>query len=212
MTMKMMVRKTYPELPKVEEVKSTSVTPLLTLAQLREMSIDDLRPHLKDVRGVWRTASLFEETCDDPAKYPPIYTLKDSDTSSCVSLKRLYLVMEDVTEHTFVKHTLGSWEQWQAITESYVCKPYIDEWREQLERQLRAKYIRMIKEQAEQGEGPNALNATRYLLEQTTQFGKDKSTRGRPSKKEKEMHLARETKDSAALAADAKRLGISVVK
>jgi hypothetical protein len=187
-------------------------TPLFTLSQLREMTIDDLRPFLKDVRNVWRTASLFEETCDDPAKYPPIYTLKDSDTSSCVSLKALYMAIEDVTEHTFAKTCLGSWEQWMSITESYVLKPHIEVWRDQLERQLRAKYIRMIKEQAEQGEGPNALNATRYLLEQTTQFGKEKSTRGRPSKKEKEQHLMRESKDSAALAADAKRLGITVVK
>jgi len=198
------------EKPVLEVVKEG--TPFFTLAQLREMSIDDLRPFLKDVRGVWRTASLFEETCEDPAKYPPIYTLKDSDTSSCVSLKRLYLAIEDVTEHTFARHCLGSWEQWMAITESYVLKPHIEVWREQLELQLRAKYIRMIKEQAELGEGPNALNATRYLLEQTTQFGKEKSTRGRPSKKEKEQYLARESKDSAALAADAKRLGISIIK
>jgi hypothetical protein len=199
-------------------MEPTELTPVkegtayFNLAQIKAMTIDDLRPHLKDVRGSWRTANLFEETCEDPAKYPPIYSLKDSDTSSCVSLKRLYLALEDVTEQSFVQHLLGSWDQWVAITESWILKPHIAEWREALERQLRSKYLRMIKEQAEQGEGPNALNATRYLLEQTTQFGKDKSTRGRPSKREKEMHLARESKDSAALAADAKRLGISVVK
>jgi hypothetical protein len=187
-------------------------TPYFTLAQLRGMTIDDLRPFLKDVRGIWRTANLFEETCEDPAKYPPIYTLKDDDTSSCVSLKRLYLAMEDVTEHTFARVTLGSWAHWEAITESWILKPHIEEWRKLLELQLRAKYIRLIKEQAEDGEGPNALNATKYLLEQTTSFGKEKSTRGRPSKKEKEQYLSREAKNSADLAADAKRLGISVVK
>jgi hypothetical protein len=198
------------DLPALKPVKEG--TKYFTVEEIRKMTVDDLRPHFKDVRGVWRTANLFEETCDDPAKYPPVYTLKDSDTSSCVSLKRLYLAMEDVTEHVFAKHTLGSWDHWESITQSFILKPHIEEWRAELERQLRSKYLRMIKEQAEGGEGPNALNATKYLLEQTTVFGKEKSTRGRPSKKEKEAHLMRETKDSAALAADAKRLGISVVK
>lgn len=187
-------------------------TPLFTLAQIKGMTVDDLRPFLKDVRQVWRTASLFEETCEDPAKYPPIYTLKDDDTSSCVSLKKLYLAIEDITEHTFAVTCLGSWDHWVAITESWVLKPHIEKWRELLELQLRAKYVRMIKEQAEFGEGPNALNATRYLLESTTSFGKNASTRGRPSNKEKAQHLAREVKDSSALAADAKRLGITIVK
>lgn len=187
-------------------------TPHFTLAQIRDMTIDDLRPFLKDVRNVWRTVSLFEETCEDPAKYPPIYTLKDDDTSSCVSLKRLYLAIEDVTEHTFASTCLGSWEHWQAIADSWTLKPYIEKWRELLELQLRAKYVRMIKEQAELGDGPNSLNATKYLLESTTSFGKDKTSRGRPSAKEKAQVLAREIKDSSALAADAKRLGITLVK
>lgn len=187
-------------------------TPYFTLAQLKGMSVDDLRPFFKDVRNVWRTVSLFEETCEDPAKYPPIYTLKDDDTSSCVSLKRLYLAIEDVTEHTFAVTCLGSWEHWVSIADSWTLKPHIEKWRELLELQLRAKYVRIIKEQAESADGPNSLNATKYLLESTTSFGKDKTSRGRPSAKEKAQALAREVKDSSALAADAKRLGITIVK
>jgi hypothetical protein len=189
-----------------------NVTGSFTLTQLRSMSVDDLRPHFKDIRGVWRTVSLFEETCEDPAKYPPIYTLKDSDTSSCVSLKALYLTIEDVTEYEFAKHCLGSWDHWEAITTSWTLKPHIEEWRALLEKQLRAKYIRTIKEEAEYGDGPNRLNAIKYLLEQTTSFGGKKSVRGRPSNAEKEAYIRRETKSSVELAKDAERMGLKVVK
>jgi hypothetical protein len=189
-----------------------NVTGYFTLAALRSMSVDELRPHFKDIRGVWRTASLFEETSEDPAKYPPIYTLKDDDTSSCVSLKRLYLLIEDVTEYEFARVCLGSWDHWVAITESWVLKPHIEDWRSLLEKQLRAKYIQYIKEETEHGDGPNRLNAIKYLLEQTTEFGLGRSKRGRPSKAEKAEHLARESKSAGEIAKDAERLGLKVVK
>ena len=183
--------------------------PVLTKEQIRQMSADDLRPYFKDVLNRWRTASLFEETCEDPAKYPPIFTLKDDDTASCVSLKRLYLAMEDVTEHRFATACLGSWEHWEAITNSWILKPHLEKWRELLELQLRAKYLSLIKEQAEGGDGPNALNATKYLLETTTSFANKK--RGRPSKGEKEAALKREVRDSQSIKNDAERLGLKVI-
>jgi hypothetical protein len=200
------------ELTDKEEKVPVNVTGYFTLACLRTMTVDDLRPHFKDVRGVWRTASLFEETSEDPAKYPPIYTLKDSDTSSCVSLKRLYLTIEDVTEYDFARMCLGSWEHWEAITQSWVLKPHIEEWRALLEKQLRAKYIRTIKEEAEYGDGPNRLNAIKYLLEQTTSFGDSRPKRGRPTKEEKQAHLRAETKGASEIARDAERIGLKVIK
>jgi hypothetical protein len=78
-----------------------------------------------------------------------------------------------------------------------------------LELRLRAKYVQLIKEQAESGEGPNALNATKYLLETTTNFAKQK--RGRPTKTEKEAHLKKEARSSESIKADAERLGIKVI-
>lgn len=181
----------------------------LSLNEIRSMSADELRPYFKDVLNRWRTTSLFEETCEDPAKYPPIFTLKDDDTSSCVSLKRLYLAMEDVTEHTFARLCLGSWEHWELVAASWTLKPHIEHWRELLELRLRAKYIQLIKDQAEAADGPNALNATKYLLETTTNFANRK--RGRPSKQEKEALAKKEARSSESIKADAERLGIKVV-
>jgi hypothetical protein len=197
----------------MEELPTKSFHPKIELEQLKRMSVDDLRPYFKDARQAWRTANLFEETCEDPAKYPPIYTLKDDDTASCVSLKRLYLLIEDVTEHKFAELCLGSWDHWVLITTSWVLKPHIEQWRELLDLQLRSKYLRLIKDTAEGADGPAALNAQKYLLEETTSFKKDtKSKRGRPSNAEKEAHLKGIEKDSATIARDAERLGIKVVK
>ena len=183
----------------------------LSLSDIRNMSVEELRPYFKDVRGCWRTANLFEETCEDPAKYPPIYSLKDEDTSSCVSLKRLYLLIEDVTEHKFAEMCLGSWDHWELIQKSWVLKPHIERWRELLDLQLRSKYLGSLKALADTGDGASALNATKYLLETTTSFGKEKSRRGRPSKAEKEAALQRETKSSEDIKHDAERLGLKVV-
>lgn len=200
-----------PEQPGDGTVAETpsAVHRILTKQEIKQMTADDLRPFFKDVLNRWRTANLFEETCEDPAKYPPIFTLKDDDTSSCVSLKRLYLDMEDVTEHNFARYCLGSWEHWEAICNSWILKPHIEQWRELLELRLRSKYLQLIKEQAESSDGPNALNATKYLLETTTNFSNRK--RGRPSKQEREANLKKEARSSESIKADAERLGIKVV-
>jgi hypothetical protein len=196
----------------IEAVPAWSLPPL-TLTEIKSKSAEELLPWFKDVLNRWRTMSLFEETCEDPAKYPPIFTLKDNDTSSCVSLKRLYLAMEDVTEYQFATSCLGSWEHWEAISKSWTIQPHIENWRELLDMQLRTKYLNLIKSTAEEGEGPNALNATKYLLEATTSFkGREKtSKRGRPSKVEKEAALKKEVRDSQTIKNDAERLGLKVV-
>lgn len=186
-------------------------TPYYTLDQIRSMSAEELRPAFRDVRNCWRTRSLFEETCEDPAKYPPIFTLKDSDTSSCVSLMRLYLAMEDPQEYAFAETCLGGWDHWMAICESWKLKPYVAHMRELLEAKLRSKYLNRIKEIADNGEGPVALNATKYLLETATSI-KGTAKRGRPTKQEKDGALLQAVRDSDTLRADAARLGITVVQ
>lgn len=190
----------------------TKMTTKYTLEELKTKSAEDLLPDFKDVRGAWRTASLFEETCEDPAKYPPIYSLKDSDTSSCVSLRKLYLAIEDPTEYKFAEVCLGGWDHWLMICESWIVKPYIEHMRELLQEKLKYKYTRRIQDIAEEGEGPIALNAAKYLLELSNKGKhKDGATRGRPSKLEKERLLKEEARDSDTIKKDAERLGLKIV-
>jgi hypothetical protein len=173
------------------------------------MTPEEFKDQFKDSIGRWRTATLFEETCEDPTKYPPVYTLKDSDTSSCVSLKERYLQMGDLTEYSFANVYLGGWDHWVRICDSWILKPHIEEWREQLKLRLRAETLAKVKDMAE-GEGPSALNAAKFLLEELGGSGKPK--RGRPSKEEKAGYLKEEGRTSDETQRDAERLGIKVVK
>ena len=174
------------------------------------MTPEEYKEQLKDTIGRWRTTTLFEETCEDPTKYPPIFTLKDSDTASCVSLKDRYLELRDITEYKFANIYLGGWDHWQRICESWRLKPHIAEWREQLRLKLKQEAIERILEIADSS-SPGALNAAKQLLDMVSN-PVDKPKRGRPSKEEKEGHLAREAKSAEALRLDAERVGIKVVK
>ena len=175
------------------------------------MSPSELKELFKDTLGRWKTCALFEETCEDPAKYPPVYCLGDSDTSSCVSLKRLYLELRDVTEYQFANMYLGGWDHWQRIVESYRLKPHIEAWRSELDLLLRTEYLAAIRELSG-SETATGLAATKYLLETTTTFGGEKKKRGRPSKQEVEGELKQQARSAKEIAEDAKRIGIKVVK
>lgn len=200
------------------------LTPAFPLEKLRHLTVDDLRPYFKDSRGKWRTANLFVETCEDPAKYPPVYTLGDNDTSftinapdpievGCVSIRRIYMDMEDVTEYKFATLLFGDWDHWLMLNESFVLKPYIENMRRDLDLKLRHKYLNQIQNIAYTGDGQIALRATQYLLETTTNIkGAMAPKRGRPSKEEKEAALQREIKSVSEIESDMKRLGIKVIK
>lgn len=191
------------------EAPSPSVHPHLSKAEIQAKSAEELRQYYKDLRGHWRSGTLFEETCEDPAKYPPIFTLNDDDTASCVSLKRLYMSFEDVTEWNIANHVLGGWDHWTAIVECNLTKDHIAKWRRDLEMHLRAKYIEQIR-QASTLDGPVALQATKYLLETTTAL-KNKNVRGRPSKVEKEQAIKEELRDTDEIRRDMERLGLKVI-
>lgn len=173
------------------------------------MTPEELKAQFKDTGGRWRTANLFEETCEDPAKYPPIFTLKDSDTASCVSLKERYLECRDLTEYQFANIYLGGWDHWCKITESWILKPHIESWRTELRLKLRMEALEKIV-QLSQGDGPSALNAAVKLISEIE--GARAPKRGRPSKTEKEGYLKNEARAASAIAADADRLGLKVVK
>ena len=163
---------------------------------------------MKDAIGRWRTANLFEETCDDPIKYPPVYCLQDTH-GSLPSLKRNYLELGDLMEYTFAETFLGGWDHWQRINDSWILKPHIEKWRAELKIKVESESLAKIKEIAG-GDGPAALAAAKYLYERAR--NSEGGKRGRPSKAEKEAALQKELRDSEDVAADAARLGLRRVK
>lgn len=95
-----------------------------------------------DVMGKFRTQSLFLEMgYGDEA----IFTFKDFDYEhggkEYLSLKKMYLEMEDPTEYSFANHCLLGWRHWQRLCENKIIRKHIDEWREELEVKLRSKAV-----------------------------------------------------------------------
>jgi hypothetical protein len=116
------------------------------------------------------------------------------------SLKQLYLDMADPTEYNFANTYLLNWRHWCRIYENKRFKPYIDEWREELDLKLKYQAHREMMMLVE-SEGGN-YSAAKWLADR----GWDKKGAGRPSKADKERSLRIHEKISEDFQADVIRL------
>lgn len=146
------------------------------------------------VTGNFLTQSLFLEHGYDTDR--AVYTLKDDDHEHkgviYLSLKRLYLEMEDLGEHEFASVHLAGWRHWQRICNNKLFAPLIDQWREELEVKMRGRAIATIAKEADSG-GRSALQAAKWLADR----GWKKKT-GRPSNAD----VQRETEIQAGIASE----------
>jgi hypothetical protein len=156
---------------------------------------------LVDTVGRPLTQSLFLEI--GYGEYA-VYTLKEYDYpykgKHYPSLKKLYLNEEDPTEYSFAeKHLLG-WQHWKRLCENKQIARHVAEWREELELKLRSQAIRdMINLCANEG---GNYSAAKYLADR----GWEKRAAGRPSKQEREKHIAIQDRVDAEFDADIKRM------
>ena len=170
------------------------------------MKID--KSKLKDTMGRPITQSLFLENGYNTEL--AVYTLKDEDHehkgTTYISLKQLFLEMEDVTEYEFANEYLLGWSHWKRLNANKLMTKHFEEWREELELRLRAQGIRAIIDQSADDKG---FQAAKYLAEK----GWDKRTAGRPSKNEKlkeermQMRVEDEFQGDIARMADYKKGG-----
>ena len=154
------------------------------------------RSEFLDTLGRYKTQSLFLETAYDPEAF---FTFDDVDKvykgKTYVSLKRLYLEMEDVTEYAFADTHLAGWNHWKKICGNSAIREHIEEWRYELELKLTARALNKIKEMAEDGN----YNAAKYIANKEYSSGK-----GRPTKADREGALKKaamidtETKEESA--------------
>lgn len=142
------------------------------------MEIPYTKKQLVDTLGRPLTQSLFLEFGYN-TQYA-VFTLNDEDKEyqekTYPSLKRLYLEIADPTEYQFAKQCLLNWRHWVRICENKLFKPYLDEWRDELEVQLRSEGILAVMDQSEQN-----FQAAKWLADK----GWDKKAVGRPSKADK---------------------------
>lgn len=144
-----------------------------------DLEIPWSKDQLKDTTNRPLTQSLFLEFGYN-TQYA-LFTLNDDDKTYedkvYYSLKRFYLAMEDPTEAIFARRCLLGWRHWKRLCENKLFQPYLEEWRDELDYQMRSGAIRSIIDQSE-----NNFQAAKWLADR----GWEKRQAGRPSKAEKE--------------------------
>lgn len=131
----------------------------------------------KDSRGRFLTQALFFEYKSTNNTVKPLYTLKekdhtDDDGNTYLSLKRLYLDMGDVMEDAFASEYFYSIRHWKKVMSNKAIKPHVEEWREELEVQLRSRALRNIVDLADNGN----YQANKTLLDRGWLDKADKKT------------------------------------
>ncbi len=93
------------------------------------------------------TNALFKELdYQDAGVY--IYTIGHEDIEEdgrvLPSIRKAYLELEDLTEYEVATKYFQSWAHWKKVRESSKVKPYIDEWREELEVRMKSRGLKGI--------------------------------------------------------------------
>lgn len=160
----------------------------------------------KNSNGERYTKSLFFETCVGD-KSSVLYTLKDEDHLGYVSLYKLFMAEEDLTEYEFANKHLDSWDHWCKLKECSWFQPYLERWREELFLKIQARSLKNIKTLAK-GQTRDAFAASKYLLEKGWE-PKEKNTKGRPTKDAIKMEASRMAEEEKIHSEAAKRIQLN---
>lgn len=130
-----------------------------------------------------------------------LFTTNDEDKQyqgkTYYSLKKAYLEIADPTEYQFAKQCLLGWRHWKRLCENKLFKPFLDEWRDELEVQLRSEGILAVMDQSEQN-----FQAAKWLADK----GWDKKGVGRPTKADKNREASIASRLGDQLDADVIRM------
>jgi len=135
----------------------------------------------KNAAGAYLTLNLFYETSQDKSQV--LYTLKDRDHAGYPSLYRLYMDADDPTEYSFAITALDGWAHWERLTRAEWFQDYITRWRKELELRSRSAALVRIREVAA-GDGKEAFQANKYLLNGQWKDKPEKRRVGAPSKQD----------------------------
>jgi len=167
---------------------------------------------LKDVNGRHRLNIFKEFNTARHKKYPPIYTMKDTDQDGLLSAKRIY--MESVDEYEAAIRLVGTWLHWQRLCQ---CTPFmkgppeevtlawtgLEDWRKEKELQNKSRVSKLLWNEAEKGN----VSAQKILLDG------EKPKAGRPSKDNVNKEAKRIAERDKMIKDDLQRIkGLTVVK
>lgn len=133
-----------------------------------------------------------------------LYTLQKHDYLGCLSLYRLYIEMADLSEYDFANKYFDGWKHWEMLSAAGWLKPYIEEWRQELEVKIKARAIANVIA-ISNSDGKDKLSASKYIAERGWE---KKTTRrvGRPEKEPDVLTDAQKIYEEELLEEDAKRV------
>ena len=159
----------------------------------------------KDPIGRFLTHAMFFES--KSKGYEPTFTTKEKDHeykgTKYISMRRLYLEIEDPTEYLFAEQALGSWDHWQKLCNSALIFEHIKKWREELAVKLKARAIQAMIATATE-DGSKGTTAAKWLASEGWLEGK-----GRPSKAKVEGAVKKAVRAVSNVESDAARLGLT---
>lgn len=137
-----------------------------------------MKPAFKNSQGVLLTKGLFEGDTQ-------VYNLKGEDSDKGLSLYRLYMDSEDLTEWEFAQAHMDSFEHWEMLCQCTWFQPIVERWRRELALKLKAKALRRLMIEAE-SDTKNSYAANRFIIEKgwAGEETKGATKRGRPTKAE----------------------------
>lgn len=173
-----------------------------------------IRPRTKyrNTTGSLIVVSLIYEFAPTEYQELSIFTIGEEDRTLedgrvLISLYRVYMEMEDISEYDFANKYFESWHHWYRLSCKAAMQKYVRKWRAELQTKLKAKALKKIMDLAET-EGYKSFEANKYLLEEKWRDAPAK--RGRP----KELPPSEVLDDEVAmtkrqLKKDMERLGIT---
>lgn len=180
-------------------------------------------PPYRDVNGKYRTKSLFLETIntDLDLAYQPRFTLLEWDFElapssqyynaypdhKIPSIRHAYLRIADPIEFLFAMEVLQSDRHWAILTESQFFQPYLEEWRNALDRKLKSEAVQNLRKISESMDEAKALQAAKWIGEGGYKARREK---GRPTASQEAQELRIVTTSKQYLLEDAERLGLTI--
>lgn len=141
--------------------------------------------------GVWKTETLFRQTCRDGVNSPEIlFTLDKEDHPSGKhrSLYKLYMQEQDLTEVHFAEKHLGGYAHWKKLLKAKWFLPHITLWREELELKMMAKGLATLKDALSEDKVSDRMFAAKFFAnrgwEQAIKQAKGIATKDKRTKKE----------------------------
>ena len=159
----------------------------------------------------FRTKALFKDhpQAEGNGEYQVFFIGKEKSSKDYISLKEVYMAIEDPTEYEFAMVVFGSYRHWLHIAELSWAKDHVAEWRNELQMKIKSGAIKGVVNLVDDDytKETTKLQALKYLA--NSDYA-EKITTSKAKKTAKKDSIAQAV--SSEMSEDFKRLGITPLR